>query len=160
MKRALVVGTTLIVALGLRPLPAGAGESCKIWVSSTPASKGRTFSATEILDLNFSVFFPGPKKNPLPASLDVKVFTPNGHLYQDIVVPVAVEGSTESTRAVRGHPFRLKVRRATAERVVEVPPFPVAGTSIVSSSLYGTWRVGAWPEGADSPCETRFGIRP
>jgi hypothetical protein len=159
MKRALVVGITLMTTLGLGPPPAGARENCRIWVSSTPTSKGHAFSATEILDLKFSVFFPGPQRYPLPASLDVKVFTPTGHLYQDIVVPVAAEGSTELTRAVRGHPFGLKVRRAT-KRVVVVPPFPVAGTSIVSSSLYGKWRVVAWPEGADSPCVTPFGLRP
>jgi hypothetical protein len=36
----------------------------------------------------------------------------------------------------------------------------VAGTHIVSHSLYGRWIAEAWPEGSDRPCAVRFRIEP
>jgi hypothetical protein len=101
------------------------------------ARKPLHFSAREILDLEFQVVVPAAASS---AALELKVFTPNGHLYQ--ALSVAPTGSSPSSSAGRRKP---RYRTLTA-------PFPVAGTTIVNSSLYGTWRVEAYLDGQRSPC--------
>ncbi len=163
-----------VIALGLLAGPLAA-QSAKapacvgVKVGSTPVLASfdelKGFSARAILDLNFRIVLPG---EGTPEALTLKIYTPRGHLYQEIVVPVAPEGSAERERVVAGYPAPLKVARVRRLRAadgrpargVDAPPFPVAGTHVVSSSLYGEWRVEAWPQGASEACSSPFVIAP
>jgi hypothetical protein len=155
---------------------AGQGTTCKLQLSSTPENprgKRKVFSARQIVDLNFDVVV--RSREPVDG-LTLRVFTPLGHLYQEMDVPVAEAGSGEQARDMAGYPFPVKVRRTWSEGepetatagwkrpkrvrrvLVEGPSLPVAGTYITDHSLYGRWRVEAWPDGSSSPCQARFKI--
>jgi len=114
------------------------GASCVgIRVESMPdlGGKNQVFSATEVIDLVFKIMLAGSNES---SHIDVRVFTPNGHLFGALRVPVP-DGA----------------------RKVAAPPFLVAGTEIVRNSLYGKWRVEAAPEAKAPPsCKATFTIRP
>lgn len=99
--------------------------------------KPLNFSAAEILDLEFQVVVP---VDASPAALELKLFTPKGHLYQKLDVPSASPTSSSSP------PKRKPRYRTITARL------PVAGTTIVNNSLYGTWRVEAYFEGERVAC--------
>lgn len=150
-----------------------AAPTCRgLTVAAIPASSStdRGFSARNVLDLQFRVQLPGQNT---PAQVEMRYFTPAGHLYQVVQVPVASEGSLETERPLPDHPFPVKVARVEVraprgkgsdgtdrERFVTMPSLPVAGTVIAQNSLYGAWRAEAWPAGAQSPCTLSFTIRP
>lgn len=174
-------GILLLVLMGSGPLAAAqdtekaesAAPLCRsLSVSAVPASSStdRGFSARDTLDLKFRVQLPGQET---PGLVEMRYFTPAGHLYQSTQVPVADESSLEAERSLPDHPFPVKVARVAAtaskgaspdgtdrERFVDMPALPVAGTVIAQNSLYGSWRAEAWPAGATSPCTLRFTIRP
>lgn len=136
-----------------------------ITLSATPAdAHGPTdkgFSARRVLDVNFHVeLAPGSGAD----SLALKLFTPNGHLFQRLDVPIAALGSGEKERALPGYPFPVKVAPRRAGRggagtsIVDTPPLALAGTDVVASSLYGRWRVEAWVAGAPAACSAAFNI--
>jgi len=124
------------------------------WIGSTSA-----FSATEILDIvfeaDFVVGFNGD------ALLELKVYTPNGHLYQVLVAPVSSEPSKRGSRVrVAGFPYPLPtqiVAKTIGELAAPVPSMslPVAGTQIVATSLYGTWEVRPYLSGQAADCGER-----
>lgn len=123
------------------------------------------FSATRIQDLYFGLLL-YPKHSPFDV-MELRLVTPKGALYQSIAVPIgpAVEGE----RRLPGYPHPVGVRTSSvvsygtaALPALTWPPFPVAGTSIVEGSLYGTWRAEARigtgdPAGvaATAPCVTQ-----
>jgi hypothetical protein len=86
----------------------------------------------------------------------LKVFTPNGYMYRQYDVPVA-SGATkksETARQLPGYPYPVPVQTMTMTKAggrnsasVDVS-FPVAGSTIVTSSLYGRWRVDVYLDGA------------
>ena len=112
-------------------------------VGSPQALPGRSsFSVTKILDLELRAH-----TRPLPAGphlVELKLYTPRGHLYE--VLPVALE-ATRSKKASRRH---------------AVARLPVAGTSIVAASLFGRWRVDVHLDGAPQSCgiPTHFRLTP
>lgn len=114
-----------------------------LWV--TAAGSGRPlrarkppqFSATEVLDLEFKVVV--PVSVSLQRRLELKLFTPKGHLYQTLSI-AAPTASTGTGTARRGRSQTLTAR------------LPVAGTTIVNNSLYGTWKVEAHFEGDANAC--------
>jgi hypothetical protein len=116
-------------------------------VVSPQGLPGRSgFSATQILDLELRAFV-----RPLrggPHLLELKVYTPRGHLYQ--VLPVAFEGSGGAASFVR-------VGGAVRQRVVAT--LPVAGTAIVTTSLYGRWTAAVHLDGATESCATPVSFR-
>jgi len=175
------VGASLCLALGSpalakKPAKGGGDPKCSVRVTSIPESPkrgGASFSASEIVDLNFEVRMKGRRTVDWVV---LRVLTPEGHLYQTFEVPVSEEGEEKRGRKVRGYPFPLKVSRPKAEGgkekakardhkgpprwyLVDAPPFPVAGTHITTHSLYGKWQVEAWPEGSGKGCKARFRIR-
>jgi hypothetical protein len=75
--------------------------------------------------------------------LEMKVYTPRGHLYQ--VLPVALEGA-------RSHEHAPLAREGGAAHQRVMATVPVAGTSIVAGSLFGRWRVDLHLDGAQQSC--------
>lgn len=125
-----------------------------------PQAMGRSFSATRSADLIFHVQFDGSLNGDHVVTL--KVFTPNGHLYRRYDVPVA-SGMTKrsKTRQLPGYPYpvpvqstnMLKAGGRTSESV-DVS-FPVAGSTIVTSSLYGRWKVEVSLDGGTNMCRNK-----
>lgn len=93
-----------------------------------------TFSASSILDLKLEAALSPAVKGQ--HQLEFKVYTPKGHLYQSLPATVAAAAAPSSDRRQRESPKRT----ATAM-------LPVAGTTIVTSSLYGEWRIEAYLDG-------------
>jgi len=115
-----------------------------VWVTAPafgkPASRARrplNFSASDVLDLEFQVVIPA-EAHLAGQSLELKLFTPKGHLYQTLAVPAASQASGTPRR-------RARFRTVTAR-------LPVAGTTIVNNSLYGTWKAEAYFEGEPTAC--------
>jgi hypothetical protein len=104
------------------------------------------FSASQILDLEFRVLLP-PSLNG-NHQLELKVMTPKGHLYQSLSVPFSDqnEGEQEGGRESRGR------RSRRTRSLAATATLPVAGTTIVTSSLYGKWHVEAYLDGAQTVC--------
>jgi hypothetical protein len=149
----------------------------------TVAPKDMTFSSRETLDL---LFRPRLMQNLQGEHLmQLKVTTPGGFLYQVLTVPFVGEAQSggrerpgwvtnQATaaagplppRVVPGFPRPLEVQRLVpagggrGEYELRAR-LPVAGTSITLSSLYGTWSVQPYLDGAAEPCgpATRFTIR-
>ena len=85
-------------------------------------------------------------------SLEFKIYTPKGNLYQSMTRPFDADA-----------PIPEGARRRRSRRFQEVSTvLPVAGTSIVTSSMYGTWKVEAFLDGNDRRCSRprKFVIRP
>ncbi len=110
------------------------------------------FSATRILDLEFHTIF--RRRLEGPHTLQLKVYTPRGHLYQVLTVPFAgpapagASGSQPpEKRWVDGYPQPINEQQAKVvpyegtRRQAVTAKLPVAGTSIMTNSLYGEWHV-------------------
>ncbi len=124
------------------------------------------YSAVKTTDLRVHVVLPDTFKEEHVISL--KFYTPAGHLYRQIDVPVTPEIGREGTQTRRlpGYPYPVTVAVPEITRVAgELAPsievrFPVGGTSIVTSSLYGMWRVNGMVDGVELRCfrPMSFGI--
>jgi hypothetical protein len=182
----LILGTLLALAqAGAAPAPsrppAGppveslANQCAAVAVSSLEAPARRvSFSARQILDLQFGALL----RSRLTGEhvLNLRVYTPKGHLYQQLDVPfrggslAGAAASSESgprMRQVPGYPQPLPeqqlvaARTPTGQRGYQVSArLPVAGTSIMLSSLYGKWKVVPHLDGGATPCgrATSFSI--
>ena len=149
----MLLATFIAAALGLVPptdLPVEG--SVRLRVSSPQQPKlRRVFSASKILDLRLEATFP-----PLHGDhqLEVRVFAPSGHLYQVLTVPFSSAPTSPRQRRVEGHPRPLEVRKPAKVMVdgealqAVAAVLPVAGTWVVSSSLYGRWRAEARLDGS------------
>ncbi|MCP3963315.1 MAG: S8 family serine peptidase [bacterium] len=111
-------------------------------------------SATDVLDLVFEI----PLAQPAAGEhlLRLRLLTPHGHLYQELTQPFSSDPSRRGeSRAVEGFPRPLRVAiaetAAAGEQTVAVS-WPVAGTPVVHSSLYGAWTVEAYLDDQTSPC--------
>jgi hypothetical protein len=119
-----------------------------------PASPG--FSATRILDLTFTVLFPSKMEGE--HLVELRVFTPDSQLYRSMAMPVARDAAANATRQVEGYARPLpqqalkRVARGRSLFATASASFPVGGTDIVSSGLYGRWRVEAYLDGATERC--------
>jgi hypothetical protein len=67
--------------------------------------------------------------------LEFKVYTPKGHLYQSLSATMNAPAASADRR-----------KRESAKRTAAAT-LPVAGTTIVTNSLYGEWRVEASLDG-------------
>jgi hypothetical protein len=144
-------------------------------VTSPEAPKKRgSFSATKILDLQFGALM----RSRLSGEhvMNLKLYTPKGHLYQQIDVPFrggptpvgpgTGEASGPRMRRVDGYPQPLPEQelvlvKTSVGRGYQVQArLPVAGTSIMTSSLYGKWRVVPHLDGSLKACgkATAFSI--
>jgi len=122
------------------------------WLDSAPS-----FSALEISDVIFDVTAVGEFDGD--SVLELKIVTPNGHLYQVLTAPVSPNWTKAAgVSRVVGYPYPLQVQHMeskTAGVTTDSPVtfrFPVGGTLIVSSSLYGLWEVSAYLDGVEAGC--------
>ena len=126
-----------------------------------PQTMGRSFSAARSADLIFRLKFHNSLDRDSVVTL--KVFTPNGHLYRQYDVPVASgnEKRSQGTRSLPGYPYPVPVRelhmtKAGGRNFASVDvPFPVAGSAIVTSSLYGRWKVEVSLDGGTTMCRNK-----
>jgi len=97
------------------------------------AKKKPTFSASSILDLELEVALSPALKGQ--RRLELKVYTPKGHLYQTLSTTVKTNAAS------------LDRRKRESPKRTAAAMLPVAGTTIVTSSLYGEWKVEAILDG-------------
>jgi len=144
-----------------QPAPA---SSCAAIVVSSPEAKtsarAQSLSATKILDLQLAALLRTRLQGE--HTLDMRVYTPKGHLYQVLTVPFsAAAAGPVGTRQVEGYPEPLPeqamtaVRHEGARRYSVSTRLPVAGTTIMTSSLYGRWRVDAHLDGDLEACASK-----
>jgi hypothetical protein len=164
-----VASTPAAVARPPREVPAPAGSCAAIVVTAPEAgSSARTkaFSATKILDLQLAALLRTRLQGD--HTLEMKVYTPKGHLYQVLTVPFSgAAAGAARTRLVEGYPQPLPEQAMTAVRHEGVRRYsisarlPVAGTAIMTSSLYGRWRVDAHLDSALEACASKtFTLQP
>ncbi len=150
---------------------AGAGESvCPRFAISSVEEPDvmdiGKYSAVNTTDIKVHVVFPTQFKEEHVISL--LFYTPAGHLYRQIDVPVTPEIGREGTQSRRlpGYPYPVTVAVPEVDRAVSATSpsievrFPVGGTSILTSSLYGMWRVNGMVDGVELRCfrPMSFGI--
>jgi len=157
-------GTTLLAQGGCVAVAVGSPEKDKGKVETS-------FSATGIIDLDFWVVFtPGAAKRfEGDHELEVRIYTPKGHLYTSISTPFSAdEKSKGASRKLDGYPHGLAVKtfeqvgfESTAHPAIGVR-MPVAGSMIVSNSIYGTWTAEAFVDKQSIACakSTSFEIKP
>lgn len=140
-----------VVVPGYQPRvsPSRACTAAVVTAPGFPKLK-QTFSGRKILDLQFQSA--AHRSVEGAHTLHFKVFTPRGHLYQDISVRFSVEPRGGTTRTSAGAPRRSPISAG----------LPVAGTSITNNSLYGNWRVVPYLDDSMKPCAaaTTFKIKP
>jgi hypothetical protein len=177
----LLIAFTLCTTLAAAPASAQTGvesvESARSSIPTCPrvtfstvekpqAMRG-SFSASRTTDLILHVLFDRSLDTDLMVTL--KVYTPKGHLYRQYDVPLASGYDKRATKARRipGYPYPVPVQTTSTvkagKRKYESAdiPMPVAGTAIVTSSLYGRWSVEVCLDGASEPCRkpTFFHLR-
>ena len=145
-------------------LNTGDGAFCaKLAVGSEtvePLDSGSTFSVLKTEDVRLLVLFLTPVKGD--HILELKLMTPRGHHYQTLTAPIAVEPTEAGAeRRVPTYPRPLEIQvlepYQTRQGVLKGTELrlPVAGTSIMSSALYGEWEVEILLDGRPMDCERR-----
>lgn len=116
------------------------------------------FSAIRMLDLNLTVrFVDGFAGDHL---LHLRLFTPKGHHYQTLSVPIASDPvPLKGERPIGGYPRPVAVRliqKAGSPSLPEVTlSVPVGGTPIVSNSIYGMWTAEAFLDDQSEFCASQ-----
>jgi hypothetical protein len=105
-------------------------------------ARWRRFSAARTLDLQFGVRV--RRRVETDARLELRLYTPRGHLYQTLRAE-GVAASSDSSTSDRYARLRRIFRPRTAT-------LPVAGTAIVNHALYGRWTVEPHLDGSPTPC--------
>lgn len=128
----------------------GGNKSCVRILPTTSEAPDSTlqksFSARQTTDVLLNVIFQTPVTEEYVVT--ITVYTPKGHLYRTIDMPVVVDtGHAPGTRRITGYrnPVPAQTTRhmeIDGERLRQVitATLPLAGSTIVSSSLYGKWR--------------------
>jgi hypothetical protein len=134
-----------------RPTEPVTGQCGPVVVSSSQAPKARgKFSARKILDVELAAVL--RKRMTGQHVLNLRVYTPKGHLYQELSVPFDA-----------GHPSGVAEAAARGKKQPRLAArLPVGGTSISTASLYGRWKVVPHLDGSLKPCgaATAFSIVP
>lgn len=129
------------------------------------------YSTVATVDLTVEVGVDGALDGDHLLTLDWRL--PGGGLYQSVAVPFQVQATGGSAlppaaRRIEGYPFPVATRVAH-RRTGESPDgallvedrLPVAGTSIVESSIWGEWQLDVRLDDAESICATTtFRIEP
>jgi hypothetical protein len=130
---------------------------CVVAVSALEAPQTRTdrppvFRASVVQDLRLDVSFSKQMQKGFETGdhvVEMRVYTPRGRLYQSLMVPFSADGG--HTAKLDGYPRAVQVQSLHVAPSVGAA-FPVAGTSIVQSSIYGDWRVEVHVDGAATRC--------
>ena len=91
--------------------------------------------------------------------MELKIYTPHHFLYQSTAIPFTYDGNGKGRqRKLQGYPLPLNVRVlapvswAKGKALGTSVRFPVAGTLIMSNSLYGIWSAEAFVDGDALRC--------
>ena len=166
-------GWLLAAGLAAAPAVGQPPDKCgKVEVSGRPGAKaavgkaaGSTLAATTVEDVVFTIKLRKAISGDHVVTL--KVYMPEGNLYQSLGTPVSLTGSQRrGKRPVPGYPFPLDIQMAmpittgsdSDKQLVEVT-MPLAGTAIVSNSIYGDWKVDLYLDDAQQACADRVSFR-
>jgi hypothetical protein len=153
------VALSLVVAsLAFGVLAQNATKCASIQAGSPELNGGASatsFSATQIIDLDVSVLFPRQLAKDFRGDhlLEIQFITPKGHLYQSSTIPfTADQGNRKKKVAGYPDPIAVQVLRPEGAHLVAGVRLPVAGTLIMTNSLYGEWAAKAFVDGAQVSC--------
>jgi len=118
----------------------------------------RVFASEGVLELRFDVEL-NPPINGFHL-LELILTNPNGHHYQTFAAPITGEPGMEGRLTkIPGYPNLVPAQLVSASKGPDGQPgsatlrLPVAGTPILSNSLYGVWRYAARLDGEEIDCE-------
>jgi hypothetical protein len=146
------------------PLLAQQGGCAGVVFGSDQKNKGRfdsSFSATQIIDIDLSVLFPPGIAAKFAGNhkVEVRISTPRGHLYQSMTVPFTTDATRKGARvSIAGYPDPLEMQvleevgTANGKQLRAFVRLPVAGTPIVSNSIYGIWTAQAYVDDEPVAC--------
>ena len=119
------------------------GQCAVVTVRSPQAPHGTTqrFSAARILDVEFGTAL--RKRLSGAHVLNLRVYTPKGHLYQELSV------AFDAGQPVGASDAAEEARRRQPRMVARLP---VGGTSITNASLFGRWKVVPHLDLSQRPC--------
>lgn len=153
-----LVAALALPAVGVAQVVTGP-PTCQVSVAlpRDDTSPGRrapgAVSASATDDVTVAVLLPFPLGGD--RMLRLEYLTPRGHRYQAVAAPVS---ETPKLVHLPGYP-RPTPARVPARVQVEGQPasrvelsFPVGGTSITASSLYGTWQIVPYLDDEERPC--------
>lgn len=165
----------ILLAAAASPLAAqSTSHGCVAVTVGSPQKNGGkfdvSFSATQVIDVDFSVVFtPGVAQRYSGDHLvEFRIYGPRGHLYQSMTIPFSADAANgrKVQIATYPQPVATKSLAATqyngAQHMYVAATLPVAGTSIVSNGLYGTWTAQAYVDGDPIACSraAEFTIAP
>jgi hypothetical protein len=161
----LAIVTGALLAAPGPPSPRPPRVNVMVWSPQAPGQKVQ-FRGSQILDLHIGAVF--PRRLAGPHTVQFKVYTPTGNLYQTFTVPFTGDAAPgnrrHGLRRVHGFPRALQVQamQSTGDSGFFVKSvLPVAGTWITTNSLYGSWRVEAYLDGDGRVSgQAGFRIRP
>lgn len=121
------------------------------------------FPATKVTDIEFAIVFSQQVATQFTNVhvVEFRVFTPSGNPYQSLTIPITIDPRRAGERhRVPGYPDLVPVQvlkrisHGNGNGLFAKVTLPVAGTPIVSNSLYGTWKADALVEEQTSACGT------
>lgn len=169
-----VLRPRLLIGLGALALACGAGSAlgddhdkggkktvnCALVLFSSAEEHGgrfdAAFSAARTTDLKISVLFLEDYEGK--HTLELKLFTPSGYLYQSLAVPAVLAEDDDKEEHLHDYPNPVKttVLRKVKYRGQEYweadLAFPVGGTAITMNSIYGVWTTQPFMDGSTTPC--------
>lgn len=171
MTKRLLIATLLCLSSAVAGY-AQNGGCVTIAVGSLEKNRGAfdtAFSATQVLDLDLWLLFtPGAAKRFANDHLvEFRVYTPAGNLYQSTKFMFSDNAARKGRHTrISGYPDAVTVQGLSevtyrnGKHVGLKMRLPVAGTHIVTSSLYGKWKAQAYVDGETIPCSppTEFTI--
>jgi hypothetical protein len=119
------------------PPPGGACIAVRVASPKAPAAR-QAVSASKVVDLRIETHFARSLRGA--RRLELRVFTPQGYLYQTLAVPFDASPPAADRQSPRPPLRSVGVR------------LPVAGTAITTNSLYGRWRVVPFLDDEAEPC--------
>ena len=161
MKKALIV-LSFLLPLPLVAQPNGTTGGCvAVAVNADGGGYASSFSATKVLDLGFSIFFTPGSVNRFAGTrrVEFRIITPRGHLYQSMTIPFSADAGAKGQKVhVDGYRDPQDVVLLADATYLNNKhlrvgvTLPVAGTPIVTNSLYGDWRAEAVVDDEPLPC--------
>lgn len=121
---------------------------------------GPSFSATSALDVDVLLQFKNADAKELADGdhvAEVRFFGPQGFLYESRMVPLTSDGAKAGTTKIlpgyrRGVKRQLVATGKSGKGLEARVSLPVAATSIVENSLYGTWRGEVRLDDSETQC--------